>query len=141
MSFEHEEALADVLKRRPTDYHAELARRKQRRDAIAEHFNEKRADQAAAKRATAEREARELANYKARELTAADIRVFDDFNRMDANRNRDIVRDIRTDERRKEQCDALMARDLDLYYSSGIADNTPLFLASPQQNTKEVSHA
>lgn len=105
-----------------TPYGQELYRRKARRDAIAEHFNEKRADQAAARRAQKAVEDEELANYKPRELTAADIRVFDDFNRMDANRNRDIVRDIRTDERRKEQCEALMSRDLDLYYSSGIAD-------------------
>lgn len=98
--YEHEEALADALKRQPTDYHAEYAARKARRERVSAALQDQKAERRAA-------QDRADAQYR-RPLTTEDVRIYDQYTRVMDDNNKATSRDLRRiDTRMKNMNEAL----------------------------------
>lgn len=90
-----------------TSRHAELARRKARREAVADHVREQRAERQAAQ----ERADRALR----RPLTDADVRIHDQYTRFVDDANKATSREIRQRDLRMQRMDQVLKHDFDGY--------------------------
>jgi hypothetical protein len=86
-----------------TDYHGECSRRKQRREAVADHVQEQRAERQAAQE-------REYAKW-CRPLTSQDLDIYDRYQAHTADQNHQTSRELRDRERLLKKLDAFMERD------------------------------
>lgn len=114
--FEYAREFREAQRSPTNDRHAELARRKQRREAAADRVQEQRAERRAA-------QDREDAKW-CRPLTAADISVYDRFHKVMDDTNAETARGIRRHDRLDAKLDRLMREDYDEYmtnYADGHA--------------------
>ena len=95
--YEHEEALPDALRRPTTDYHAEYAARKARRERVSGHLQTQKSERQAAQDRADER--------LRRPLTSRDVQIYDQYTRFVDDGNKATSRHLRRADIRKRNMD------------------------------------